>query len=99
MPLSFSNVLLWVVVNASKGYFGRESIDAFSMTENPHTFENALVQTEPLSWDFWERFGNNVEPAACLFDGCRMEVVITNHNSVTLVTRYMNSVICCSKYH
>ena len=87
--LSFSNVLLWVVENVSKGYFERESIDAFSMTKKTHTLKtHLLVQTEPLSWDFWESFGNNVEP-----------VLITNHNSVTLVTRYMNSVICCSKYH
>ena len=84
--LSFSNVLLWVVENVSKGYFERESIDAFSMTKKTHTLKtHLLVQTEPLSWDFWESFGNNVEP-----------VLITNHNSVTLVTRYMNSVICCS---
>ena len=44
-----SNVLLWIVEYASKGYFGRESINAFSMTKKTHTFEKALVQTEPLS--------------------------------------------------
>ena len=37
--LSFSNVLLWVVENVSKGYFERESIDAFSMTKKTHTLK------------------------------------------------------------
>ena len=45
--LSFSKVLLQTVENASKQCRGRESIDAFSMKTETHTFENALVWTEP----------------------------------------------------
>ena len=48
LVLSFSNVLVWEVKNASKRQCGRESIDAFSMTTKTHTIENALVWTGRL---------------------------------------------------
>ena len=41
--LSFSNVLVWTVENASKRQCGCESFDAFPMTTKMHTFEKGLV--------------------------------------------------------